>query len=618
MQQFLLKVHSRFALLILLLVAGICSAEEYAKRLKISGYWIGDSLQGERVQWRDPRKDPQRGKLSGSISHADLTEHFLQIGPIKVYWDDSTFFSHFSPSQMTIGQSIEVSFTFAPDGRVLALQLDEEDPMEGGAVELIASVSAEQHFQNGITELTMAEIPVHVATAHINRARSLTRRQDDKRPRDQLTVQLFDRPLTIGGEFGTDTRYRENFALGEDSNDEGRFDTELQLELFYSLSDFTYLFVEGKGSAETEVYRQEGDREASQAFERGETWIYFDRVFDSNFGIQVGRQNFVEEREWWWDSDLDAVRVHYAKDFWSAEVAFARELAKVSTGDDRIDAEDEDIDRWLAHVAWRRSSRQLWEWFLVYQKDSSSSPALDAEIDEAREDESDADLAWLGMRVSGRHSVSDLRFNYWLDTAVVAGRESVLEFDSIGDGRSLVEQRRRRDVRGWALDVGVISTLPLRWDPTITLGYAIGSGGEENGDTDRAFRQTGLQDNNSKYNGVDRFRYYGELLRPELSNLNIFTLSVGMRLFASSSVELVFHKYTQREPGGSLRDSRLDADPVGLDTDIGTGIDLVLGLEEWRHFEVEAVVSQFTAGDAFGAQAGEKAHALQFKLNYNF
>lgn len=310
--------------------------------------------------------------------------------------------------------------------------------------------------------------------------------------------------------------------------------------------------------------------------------------------------------------------MHYTNDFWSGQVAFARELAKVSTLEDRIDAEDEDIGRWLAHLAWRRSSSQLWEWFLVYQNDSSSSLAVADEIDETREDESDAEIAWLGTRISGRHSVSDLQFKYWLDTAVVAGKETVLEFDNIGDGRSLVEEHRERDIRGWALDAGVVSTLPLRWQPTITLGYAIGSGDDDDGGTDRAFRQTGLQDNNSKFNGVDRFRYYGELLRPELSNLSIFTLSVGMQLFADSSVELIFHKYTQREPSDSLRDSRLDADPLGLDDDIGTGIDLVIGLEEWRHVEVEAVVSQFKAGDAFGPQAGERAHAFQFKLNYNF
>lgn len=54
-------------------------------------------------------------------------------------------------------------------------------------------------------------------------------------------------------------------------------------------------------------------------------------------------------------------------------------------------------------------------------------------------------------------------------------------------------------------------------------------------------RQTGLQDNNGEFFGVDCFRYYGELLRPELSKLQITTLALGFRMLTNSSIEFVYH-----------------------------------------------------------------------------
>ena len=45
------------------------------------------------------------------------------------------------------------------------------------------------------------------------------------------------------------------------------------------------------------------------ARERGETWLYMSHLFGSNFSLQVGRQNLREPRSWWWDKDLDALRL---------------------------------------------------------------------------------------------------------------------------------------------------------------------------------------------------------------------------------------------------------------------------------------------------------------------
>ena len=64
---------------------------------------------------------------------------------------------------------------------------------------------------------------------------------------------------------------------------------------------------------------------------------------------------------------------------------------------------------------------------------------------------------------------------------------------------------------------------------------------------DHAFRQTGIQDNNDKFGGVTSFKYYGELLEPELSNLHILTAGIGRRFGRRMSLDLIYHNYRQDE-----------------------------------------------------------------------
>ncbi len=137
-------------------------------------------------------------------------------------------------------------------------------------------------------------------------------------------------------------------------------------------------------------------------------------------------------------------------------------------------------------------------------------------------------------------------------------------------------------------------------------------------ESDGTFRQTGLQDKNARWGGVDRFRYYGELFRPELSNLHVLTAAIGVDLFESSSIELVYHYYRQDEAAATLRESRVKASAGGSNPDLGHEIDLIVGLEEWEHIEIELIGSVFRAGSAFGSREGEIAGLGIFKMDYNF
>ena len=136
----------------------------------------------------------------------------------------------------------------------------------------------------------------------------------------------------------------------------------------------------------------------------------------------------------------------------------------------------------------------------MYQDDHSSKPKPGDRVQPMRIDDSDADLWWLGIRALGQwdlHTYGEI--NYWLDAARVQGREVVFEYDD-EDGVSIVAERRRQNVRGWGVDFGVSWTAPWLGTPTFTLAYAYGSGDSDLEDgIDRAFRQTGLHDNKSRF-----------------------------------------------------------------------------------------------------------------------
>jgi alginate production protein len=447
---------------------------------------------------------------------------------------------------------------------------------------------------------------------------SLSRQLDDERPDRQLQLGLFGRPLTIGGEIELRPELRDNLDLNTDLDDElNRVAQKLELEAFYEINTRLYTFAEVKLKARQDT-RDDRENRQESGIERGESWLYYVLPGD-HLAIQVGRQNFRDRREWWWDNDLDAVRLHFDNGPIEAEVAVARELGNVAFGES-LAARDRDISRLIGNMTWQWADRQQLDIFWLQQSDNSGVLDSGSTVLPEDEDDFDANLRWFGVRAEGRVRVRPLgQFYYWADVGNVRGNEVLTNYDDTLNGLRVLNNSLNQKVQGTAFDVGVTWRTELQGELSITIGFAEGSGDNDlNDNRDTSFRQTGLQDNNSKFRGVDRFRYYGELFRPELSNMRIVTFSIGWHLTSDSSLEIVYHDYQQVVARNTIRDSKIDIDPTGLNDDIGQEIDLVLGLEEWQHWEFELVAAAFYAGKAFGARVGEPAYLVNAKVNYNF
>jgi hypothetical protein len=591
------------------------SAAATGRRVKLEGQLAGDDLVVHRVKERDPRRDPARGRVAGTILRIDPAGRVMRLGPVLVAWGDETTFDEVDAAALAPGRTVEVEGVEAGWRGIRAKRIAAA-AVAPGAFEILGAVTETERTGDGDV-LTVFGVRAYVPDTLRPSPLSLARDPDDRRPEDQLQVTVLGRPLTVGGEVGTRLGWLGDPALDDDEDDdELGFETELELELFYPWSSRLAFFLSGKAAHERDLATEDGDRDHVSYAERGESWVFLSGPETSGFALQLGRQAFREEREWWWDEDLDAVRLWWTRFPFGLQLGVARELLPASTEFDGIDPEEEDVLRTLVRASWSwRPGHQL-DLFGLGQWDDSGRSRLGARMTDDDEDLVDGDLAWVGLRSSGEEDLpSDAELRYWIDLAHVRGREWRYGLDD--DDR--VDRRVRQRVSGWATDLGATLRLPTRHRPAFTLGYAFGSGdAEEMGRSSRAFRQTGLQDNNGKFRGVDRFRYYGELFDPELSNLHVVTAALGFRFWESSSVELLYHFYRQHRAAAFLRDTRLDAEPLGRSKTLGHELDLVIGLEEWEHFEVEVVAALFRAGSAFGSLSGELSYGGFLKVDYNF
>jgi hypothetical protein len=446
-------------------------------------------------------------------------------------------------------------------------------------------------------------------------------RPDDRRPTDQLTLRLLNRPLTIGGELENTVQYERDFTLGDSQDDVLRLSQELVLEFSYPLTGNIQFFVEGFAFYDSDVYAEDNDRSVRWAIALGQAWGLFSNLLGSPLSVQIGRQGFWEERNWWWDDDLDAVRLFYEAPRLDVELAVLWQLGPVSTVVSH-DPEERDILRVLGHVAWNWAGDEWLDGFLLYHNDGSSRPHVGQRVTAASEDPDDAELLWLGIRLSGELDLGDFgELEYLVDGAWVGGREVMVDFvqERQAPRYRRVSSRTAHTVSGWAVHAGLSWETDFPGRPTLTLEYALGSGDRtpEQG-TQRAFRQTGLQSNEGRFDGVNYFHYYGELLRPELSNLHIWTVAVGFEFWRSSSVEFVYHVYRQVHAAPFLRDTRLDAEPTGQRRALGQEWNVVVGLQEWKHLDIELVGSLFRAGPAYGQLSGQSAFGVFIEIDYNF
>ncbi len=300
--------------------------------------------------------------------------------------------------------------------------------------------------------------------------------------------------------------------------------------------------------------------------------------------MQVGRQRFIDSRRWLFNENMDAIRFGYQYEQFSLELSVSQ-LNLVQRNLLRREAaeEEEGFVNYYMHADYKFGKKNHIGLFALYQDQQRLGTAQPITV---------------GLQSSGR-LFEDLK--YWLQTAAVRG----------SDGG----QR----IRGEAIDMGLTQRFDGAWEPSITIGYAYGTGDSNpNDNVDARFRQSGFQGNSDKFNGVARFKYYGEVLDPRLTNLMVFTGGFGVRPFEKTSFDLVYHYYLQDHVSTRIRGSNLDTDPTGLSKHIGSEVDLVVGYQGIPHLQTKFVLGYFFPGQAFADTWHDGAFLASILLRYNF
>jgi alginate production protein len=382
------------------------------------------------------------------------------------------------------------------------------------------------------------------------------------------------------GHFELDIESERNFDL-DSSASEDVANVRPELELGFALNPddslSAVLVVEAK--RRLDITSEDGGRERELELEIEEAFIEWEPT--DYLGLIAGRQDFDDEREWIYDENLDGLRIVLGFADAEIEISATREA---SFQVDVLNPEtDDDTNNYHVYGRYGIIEDLQIAAYWLHRHDRTSG-----------EDHP----TFYGLRSLGE-DLLDERLNYWIELALVDGREGAL------------------DLSGYGFDVGATYIFDLPHTPYLTFAYAFGSGDEaSSAGTDDSFRQTGLQDNDDKFGGVASFKYYGEVLDPELSNITIYTAAIGFRPTEKSSFDVIYHHYEQDELAAALRDSSLDIDPNGLDRELGSALDLVLAHREIENVRLEAVLGVFFPGDAF--PDADKAFFTGIEARYSF
>lgn len=454
----------------------------------------------------------------------------------------------------------------------------------------------------------------------LERARDLGLSSDDKRPGKSKQRIVLGKPLIISGEISTSLRGRRHFDLVPGANDDDiRIDPLAKIEAIWIRSESTVLFASGRVFAEQDIAREGGNKQGRAGVSVDDFWFLKTNMFGTPLGLQIGRQRLRDRREFWWDDQIDGVRLHYFGKKVSAYAGIGYPVGYHSTLG-RMDPEDKGLFRAFGNLDWEWKKQQHVELFGLHQDDRTRRYVVGQVIDRRNADPADARLTWVGARARGCVKPKfPRRICYWGDVARVRGTELQFDLDRFSASRQIVDQVDRTRINGWAYDIGINLQLPLKFRPVLTFAQARGTGDRpatpgRNG----AFRQTGLHRNDSKYRGNARFRSYGEVLRPDLSNIRISTIALGLPLGKDLWAETLWHRYRQPVADNRIASSPLNRNPNGQSNRLGDEIDIIIGHSPKGNWEFELTTGAFRAGPAFGTQAGRWASLVELKVDYNF
>ena len=202
---------------------------------------------------------------------------------------------------------------------------------------------------------------------------------------------------------------------------------------------------------------------------------------------------------------------------------------------------------------------------------------------------------WAGLQ--GIVEPDNSSFRYWIHGSVLDGEVS--------------NEADTTELGGYSVNLGLNWESNLPMQPTFTVAAAHATGGEQS----ERFRQSRLESNNFALNGKNTFRYLGEVLDTELTNIRVLTLGAGADLAKDWRADIALHSYQQVELEDNLRGTDIEYSPLGIDDDLGQAADFILAYRPNKQLQIQATVGTFMPGDAFD-DTRDTAWVTKIELEY--
>ena len=402
----------------------------------------------------------------------------------------------------------------------------------------------------------------------------------------QTTLANSENKLEVELEIIAHSEYLHNSNLNRaEKNDIGVSEPEASLTVTYAPHKIFAFSVGWTLTGEAYFVDQANEEEDITKLELDKVLLSIKLGEDSGAAIHIGREKLRDRpREWLLSETLDGVRFTFDSDKFKIDTSITRE--KIVAIDLLRSDEEPPINNYVFFTSARPTSKIWLGGYAIYRDDRT--PA-------------DSDLLFVGTRSYGDLS-KDIRF--WFDTGWVTGN---LE---------------NQDVSGYAVDFGVTKSFDLPMRPSITIGYAWGSGDDNSDDgTDRAYRQTGLHANEGKLAGVTEIKYYGHVFEPDLSNLQILTVGLSLNWDDRRSIEIVYHNYRLNEFTEELDLGNLEGELNLRSKDLGNEIDLILaerGFAGLPWLTASFVAAYFIPGAALVEENRDPAAFFRVEFVANF
>jgi len=295
-------------------------------------------------------------------------------------------------------------------------------------------------------------------------------------------------------------------------------------------------------------------------------------LFNNNANILIGRKYLKDERGWYYKTSLDTIGVSNKNDLLLYELYLGKRLTKNNGSYDpnEVATNLKDAKFLFAHLSYEYFKDNTIEGFYIYEDNKNAAKKLD----------------WIGLRAQGK--VLQKNFNtlsYWGDIATMQG------------------DLNQSSTKGLGFDIGAKYYF-TNYFSAIAGSLAYGSGGSS------LFVQPSFTNNRSNYLSKDvSFRYYGEFLQPELSNMTIGSLYFlrYLNTLKNETVILALHNYTQDKSSSTQYSAtNKTVNPGGKKRNIGNEIDLILHYDLFPGSYWRFSGGYFMGGNAFNGQTDKK------------